>query len=57
MPLARFEKEIEKVVEEHQVLGCKNTAVPFLAAASVGAPLFALWVIFDYRRVTRGTRG
>lgn len=34
-----------------------NGVVPFLAAASVGAPLFALWVIFDYRRVTRGTRG
>lgn len=24
---------------------------PFLIAASVGAPLFAAWVVFDYRRV------
>ncbi len=26
---------------------------PFLTAAALGAPLFALWVIFDYRRVMR----
>jgi phosphatidylglycerophosphate synthase len=26
---------------------------PFLLAASIGAPLFAIWVIFDYRRVMR----
>jgi phosphatidylglycerophosphate synthase len=26
---------------------------PFLIAASVGAPLFAIWVVFDYRRVLR----
>lgn len=26
---------------------------PFLIAASIGAPLFALWVAFDYRRVVR----
>jgi len=30
-----------------------NGVVPFLVAASVGAPLFALWVIIAYRRVTR----
>jgi archaetidylinositol phosphate synthase len=29
---------------------------PFLIAASIGAPLFALWVIVDYRRVVRRTR-
>jgi archaetidylinositol phosphate synthase len=28
-----------------------NAAAPFLIAAAIGAPLFALWVIFDYRRV------
>jgi archaetidylinositol phosphate synthase len=33
-----------------------NGVVPFLAAASIGAPLFALWVIFDYRRRVRRTR-
>ncbi len=30
-----------------------NGLVPFLAAASVGAPLFAVWVVIDYRRVIR----
>jgi archaetidylinositol phosphate synthase len=29
---------------------------PFLIAASIGAPLFALWVIVDYWRVVRRTR-
>jgi archaetidylinositol phosphate synthase len=29
---------------------------PFLIAASIGAPLFAIWVVFDYRRVVRGRR-
>jgi phosphatidylglycerophosphate synthase len=33
-----------------------NGVVPFLVAASMGAPLFALWVIFDYRRQVRRTR-
>ena len=26
---------------------------PFLIAASIGAPLFAVWVVFDYRQVLR----
>lgn len=29
---------------------------PFLIAASIGAPVFALWVAIDYRRVVRRTR-
>jgi len=29
---------------------------PFLIAATIGAPLFAVWVAFDYRRVLRGRR-
>jgi archaetidylinositol phosphate synthase len=33
-----------------------NGVVPFLAAASVGAPLFATWVVYDYRRLVRRTR-
>jgi archaetidylinositol phosphate synthase len=33
-----------------------NGVSPFLAAASIGAPLFALWVIFDYRRLMRRIR-
>jgi hypothetical protein len=27
-----------------------------VVAASIGAPLFAIWVIFDYRRLVRRTR-
>jgi phosphatidylglycerophosphate synthase len=30
-----------------------NAAVPFLVAAAIGAPLYALWVVFDFRRVMR----
>jgi len=28
---------------------------PFLIAASIGAPVFSIWVVFDYRRVLRRT--
>jgi len=31
-----------------------DAAGPFLLLASIGAPLFAIWVIADYRRVKRG---
>ena len=31
-----------------------NGATPFLVAAAIGAPLFAVWVVFDYRCVLRG---
>ncbi|MGH8230282.1 MAG: CDP-alcohol phosphatidyltransferase family protein [Steroidobacteraceae bacterium] len=30
--------------------------LPFLIAASIGAPLFAIWVVVDYRRVLRRTQ-
>jgi archaetidylinositol phosphate synthase len=30
---------------------------PFLLAAAVGAPLFAIWVVIDYRRLLRRLRG
>jgi hypothetical protein len=30
-----------------------NAVVPFLIAASIGAPLFAIWVVIDYRRWRR----
>jgi phosphatidylglycerophosphate synthase len=30
-----------------------NGVMPYLVAASIGAPLFAIWVVFDYRRVMR----
>jgi len=29
---------------------------PFVVAASIGAPLFAVWVIYDYRRLVRRLR-
>jgi phosphatidylglycerophosphate synthase len=29
---------------------------PLLVAASIGAPLFAVWVVFDYRRLVRRVR-
>lgn len=33
-----------------------NGVASFVVAASIGAPLFAVWVIFDYRRLMRRTR-
>jgi phosphatidylglycerophosphate synthase len=33
-----------------------NGVIPFVLVASIGAPLFALWVIFDYRRLLRRVR-
>jgi archaetidylinositol phosphate synthase len=33
-----------------------NGMGPFLVAAGIGAPLFAVWVIFDYRRKVRRVR-
>jgi hypothetical protein len=30
-----------------------DAVVPFLTAAAVCAPLFAVWVVMDYRRVRR----
>jgi archaetidylinositol phosphate synthase len=33
-----------------------NGEGPFLAASGIGAPLFAIWVIFDYRRKVRRVR-
>jgi archaetidylinositol phosphate synthase len=33
-----------------------NAALPFLVAAAIGAPLFAVWVLRDYRRARRTDR-
>ena len=33
-----------------------NGLTPFLVAASIGAPLFAVWVVIDYRRVLNRLR-
>jgi phosphatidylglycerophosphate synthase len=30
-----------------------NVTMPFLIASSIGAPLFAVWVVVDYRRAVR----
>jgi archaetidylinositol phosphate synthase len=33
-----------------------NGLTPFLTAAAIGAPVFAVWVVIDYRRVLRRVR-
>jgi len=33
-----------------------NGVGPFVVAASIGAPVFAAWVVFDYRRLVRRLR-
>jgi archaetidylinositol phosphate synthase len=33
-----------------------NGVTPFLIAASIGAPLFAAWVLIDFRRTVRRLR-
>jgi archaetidylinositol phosphate synthase len=32
-----------------------GVVTPFVVAASIGAPLFAVWVIVDFRRALRRT--
>jgi phosphatidylglycerophosphate synthase len=45
--------ETEDVLYLLPLVTLSNTLTPFLVAAALGAPLFALWVAFDYRRVLR----
>jgi phosphatidylglycerophosphate synthase len=45
--------ETEDILYLLPVLTFCNGVMPFVVAASIGAPLFALWVIFDYRRLVR----
>jgi phosphatidylglycerophosphate synthase len=45
--------ETEDVLYLLPLVALCNGVAPFLAAASIGAPLFAAWVIVDYRRVAR----
>ena len=45
--------ETEDVLYLLPLVTVSNGLVPFLVAASIGAPLFAIWVIVDYRRVAR----
>lgn len=42
--------ETEDVLYLLPVLTLCNGIMPFLIAASIGAPLFAVWVVIDYRR-------
>ncbi len=45
--------ETEDVLYLLPLVSLCNGIVPFLYAASLGAPLFAIWVVSDYRRVMR----
>ncbi len=45
--------ETEDVLYLLPLVTVSDALAPFLLAASIGAPLFALWVVFDYRRVMR----
>jgi archaetidylinositol phosphate synthase len=48
--------ETEDVLYLLPVVTLSDGVVPFLVAASVCAPLFAIWVSIDYMRVLRGLR-
>jgi archaetidylinositol phosphate synthase len=43
--------ETEDVLYLLPLITLSNAVVPFLTAAALCAPLFAVWVVFDYRRV------
>ena len=45
--------ETEDVLYLLPVITVCNGVLPFLIAAAIGAPLFAFWVVSDYRRVLR----
>jgi phosphatidylglycerophosphate synthase len=48
--------ETEDVLYLLPLVTLYNGVTPFLIAASVGAPLFAIWVVIDYRRLLRRPR-
>jgi len=48
--------ETEDVLYLLPLVTLTGIVAPFVVAASIGAPLFALWVVFDYWRVTRRVR-
>jgi hypothetical protein len=45
--------ETEDVLYLLPLVTLSNGVVPFLTAAAFCAPLFAVWVVIDYRRVRR----
>ena len=48
--------EIEDILYLLPLVTLADGVAPFLVAASIGAPLFAAYVVIDYRRVVRRTR-
>ncbi|TDV34157.1 phosphatidylglycerophosphate synthase [Paraburkholderia caballeronis] len=48
--------ETEDVLYLLPLVTLTGIVAPFVVAASIGAPLFALWVVVDYWRVTRRLR-
>jgi phosphatidylglycerophosphate synthase len=47
--------ETEDVLYLLPIVTLTNVVAPFVVVASIGAPLFAAWVVIDYRRVARRT--
>jgi phosphatidylglycerophosphate synthase len=45
--------ETEDVLYLLPLVTLYNAITPFLIAASIGAPLFAIWVVIDFRRLLR----
>jgi phosphatidylglycerophosphate synthase len=45
--------ETEDVLYLLPIITLTSVVLPFVVAASIGAPLFAAWVVFDYWRVSR----
>ncbi|MFP3613103.1 CDP-alcohol phosphatidyltransferase family protein [Paraburkholderia sp. SIMBA_050] len=45
--------ETEDVLYLLPLVTLTSVVMPFVVAASIGAPLFAIWVVVDYWRVTR----
>ena len=45
--------ETEDVLYLLPIVTLTSVVMPFVVAASIGAPLFAAWVVIDYWRVTR----
>jgi len=48
--------ETEDILYLLPLVTLTDGVAPFLVAASIGAPLFAAYVVIDYRRVVRRTR-
>ena len=48
--------ETEDVLYLLPLVTLTGIAAPFVVAASIGAPLFALWVVYDYSRLLRVAR-